>query len=158
MNTSQVDLKLRTGKAGAYTFRLADKNKLGTVKKVILVDDIAKVNTDLMQIDSYTYTNSTATTTTTSRFHLLLSREVVTGLMNAGNNNILIKTEGKHLSLSGLEGEAQVNFYSAIGKLIYQFNNVSNSNVLDINIQGMYVMDINTTTQHSRVKVLINNK
>lgn len=158
MNTSQVDLKLRTGKAGAYTFRLADKNKLGTVKKVILVDDVEKVNTDLMQVESYTYTNSTATTTTTSRFHLLLSREAITGLTNAGNNAVSVKTDGKHVSLTGLEGDAQVNFYSAIGKLLFQFNNVNNTNVLDINIQGMYVVDINTATQHARVKVLINNK
>ncbi|HRZ98760.1 MAG TPA: T9SS type A sorting domain-containing protein, partial [Paludibacter sp.] len=67
-----------------------------------------------------------------------------------------IRTNGRKVTLTGLNGKAAVNMYDAVGKLIYQYDNVTNDNSFDVNIAGMYIMDINTETQQVRVKVIVN--
>ncbi len=155
LNTTRVDLKVRTGKEDTYTISMIDINKVTGLNKVILVDTETGIQTNLLE-ESYTYYNSDNGTTTSSRFYILLSSEVVTDFIYNGNDNIKIRTNGRKVTLTGLNGKASVNMYDAVGKLIYQYDNVTNDNSFDVNIAGMYIMDINTETQQVRVKVIVN--
>jgi len=156
LNTTQVDLKVRTGKSGTYTISMIDKEKVTGVKKVILVDTETGARTNLLD-QSYTYDNTVGGTNISSRFYILLSGENITGFSYVGNDNIQIRTSGGKVYLSGLTGTAEVRMYDAVGKLINQFTGVSNDKPLNVNVPGMYIMDINTGSQKARVKLIINN-
>jgi hypothetical protein len=155
-NTKRIDLKVRTGKADIYTISMIDKEKLNNVKKVVLVDNETLAQTNLFD-QSYTYETNVSTTNTSSRFHIIVSGEEANGINYTGNGDIKIRTNGKKVTLSGLNGKAGVNMYDAVGKLVYQYTNVSNDNSFNVNIPGMYIMDISTETQQVRIKLLVNN-
>jgi len=127
------------------------------VKQVILVDTETKVQTNLMN-QSYSFETVGSSTNTSSRFYVLLSGEEANGFNFVGKDNIQISTSGNKVYLSGLKGEAHVRMYDAVGKLIYQFSEVRNENPIDVNVPGLYIVDISTASQKARVKLLVNNK
>lgn len=155
LNTTRVDLKVRTGKQDTYTISMMDKEKATGITKVILVDTETGIQTNLFE-QSYSYDIDINSSTISSRFYILLTSEVVTGYNYLGNENVKIRTNGKKVTLTGLNGKATVHMYDAIGKLIYQYANVSNDNSFDVNIPGMYIMNISTETQQVRVKIIVN--
>ncbi len=156
LNTSLVNLKLRTGKAGTYTIGMIDKEKLVDIKKVILVDTETKAQTNLMN-QSYTFDITNATSTISSRFYVTLSTEEANGLNVIGGTGISVHSTGNKVYLNGLNGQADLRLFDAAGKLIYQFSGVENSVPVMINVPGLYIMDINANGQNARVKLIINN-
>ena len=154
-STKQVDFKVRTGSIGNYTIKLSNKEKVYGLTKVILVDTETGIQTNLLEKDAYTFTNTS--TGISSRFYIQFARENASGIYNTGNG-ITIKNQGNKITLSGLNGAARVNMYDVVGKLIYQFNEINNDNSFYVGIPGVYIMDINSGTENTRMKVLIKNQ
>ncbi len=155
-DTQRVDLKVRTGTVGTYTIKLTDAAKAPGLKKIVLVDAFTGIRTDLLQTESYTYENTE--TGTSDRFYILFSNDGTTGINIGNNDGISIITKGKNLNFSGLKGVAHVNMYDVVGKLIYQYSDIANNQSFDVDIPGVYMVDISTETQKARIKVLINDR
>ncbi len=156
LNTERVDLKIRIATVGAYTIKLTNKDMLNNIKAAILVDTETGLQTDLINSeDGYTF-DATATGTS-SRFYILLSPNISTIIDRNGNEDIDVIIKGKNISLSGLNGKAGVRMYDVVGKLMYKYNEFQNGQSFDVNVPGVYLMDINTKTQDAKIKVLIQN-
>lgn len=157
MNTERVDLKVRIGAIGAYTIKLTNKDILNNIKTAILVDTETGLQTDLIS-SAEGYPFDATETGTSGRFYILLSPNISTILSKTGNEEIDVLIKGKRISLTGLKGEAGVKMYDVVGKLMYKYDEMRNGQSFDVNIPGVYLMDIKTETQNTKIKVLIKNK
>ncbi len=152
-NTQQVQLKIRTGVKGLYTIKLTDAEKAGGISKAILVDKLTGLRTDLLVEESYTF--EVTETGESDRFFILFAKDGTTNIPIGNEDGILVTTKGSKITLNGLKGKAHVNMYDIIGKLLYQYKDISNNQSFDVYVPGVYLMDIVTKTQSVRQKVLI---
>ncbi len=151
-----VDLKIRTGKTGTYTIKISDKSQLNKVEKIILSDTETGISTDLLSADGYNYYSNQ--TGTSSRFKVLLSTENANGIIQAKNDGIFAIVQGTHVIVKGITEVSKVSIYDAVGKLIQRNNSVINGEKLELNQQGVYLMEISNDNQRARIKVLISQK
>ena len=155
VTVDKVHLKVRTGKTGTYRIRLEDSYRAPNYTSVMLVDTDNDFKTELLDTEGYSYESTT--TGVSSRFYVLLTKEEANDIEFVGNDGIIIITRGKNITLKGVKGLAGVRMYDVVGKLLYQYQNITNGGSFDVNVPGVYIMDISTETQNARVKILINN-
>jgi hypothetical protein len=154
-DTNRVNLIVRNGSVGTYTISMSEHSKVAGLKQAILVDSETGLRTDLLT-SSYTYENIVPGTS--SRFYVLFSNETTTEITQVGNSNISVSAIGKNIKLFGLTGPANVNMYDVVGKLIYQFTDITEGKSFNVSVPGVYIMDINSGLQHEKIKILIKNQ
>ena len=154
-DTNRVNLVVRNGSVGDFTISMSNQSKLTALKQAILVDTETGLRTDLLTT-SYTY-NNFVPGTSSSRFYILFSPDNTTDIAPKGNSDISVIPTGRNIRLNGLKGVASVNMYDVVGKLIYQYTDIAEGQSFNVNVPGVYVMDISTESQRTRIKILINN-
>ena len=154
-DTKRVNLVVRNGAVGDFSIGMSELSKITNLKQAILVDTETGLRTDLLET-SYTY-NNTVPGTSSSRFYILFSPDNTTDIAPNGNSDISVIPTGRNIRLNGLKGVASVNMYDVVGKLIYQYTDIAEGQSFNVNVPGIYIMDISTESQRERIKILINN-
>lgn len=157
LNTEQVKLKINIANTGTCVMQIKNKENLNNIESVVLVDTETGLQTDLIQVDKYSFEANT--TGTSERFYILLKTKNQTGINNLfRNNDIEVTVKGNNVSLNDLKGNANVRMYDVVGKLMYNFPNLKNNQSFNIKVPGIYFVDISTETQNKKVKILIQNE
>ncbi len=158
--TMTIPLSMYVGVAGTYTITVADiANKVSRFKSVILKDNTTGSSTELLKDSVYTFTAAYGTTNT--RMALMLEvDDVVTSLSVDGNakNSILVKQNSGRITLENLEGEANVTIFDVTGKLIAEYDAVTNYQTLPISLKGVYVLEVSTKNQSEQFKLFVYEK
>lgn len=154
LNTQKVNLRIQNNKAGLYSIKLSEKEKLNKIESVMLVDTQTGIETDLVNSNGYTY--ETSEVGVIDRFYILFSTNNSTGVQPVHTNgDIDVKIMGRNISLSGLTDDAGVSMYDVVGKLMYRFTEIKNGQSFEVKVPGVYIMEVNAGKQQTKIKVLI---
>ena len=81
---------------------------------------------------------------------------ITTGLIDKSPTELVIKTAGKALLLSGFSGKATLYLYSLTGGLMYENSNVVANQYLQINVhEGLYIAHIKVGTNELMTKIML---
>jgi hypothetical protein len=153
-NTERVDLQLKINSPGTHTIKISKPEQLRNINTATLVDTETGLRTDLITNENG-YTFDAISKGVSNRFYIMLATNTSVKTGKTGNEDINVLLKGRNITLTGIKGNAYIRMYDVVGKLMYQYKDLQNGQSIDVNVPGVYLLEIKTDTQNERVKVLI---
>lgn len=155
-NTS-VALGFNAGESNTYTISASQLANFDADTRIVLVDNLRSVQTDLSAGESYTFTSDA--TSSTTRFTVLFKSKTGTTEVENTNINHKVYTSGDKIRLDiyqTIDENASVTVYNCIGQSIY--TQKINSNKIELNKSfksGVYFVYLQNVNLKSTEKVIV---
>jgi len=146
-----LPLGVYTRTAGTATIS-ADASSARTLSKLLLWDNTAKVETNLLATN-YTFAADAGINNT--RFLLSAQRIATETEMSEEVGAPTVTTMKTKLLVSYLSGENNILVYDAIGRVVVSKHTVDSSVEIPISIRGMYTVKIETATKSWKLKTVL---
>lgn len=149
--TKEILVEVTIAESGRYNISIEDITKIKQLQKVVLLDTETSAETELLTEQSYTFEGTQGIK---KHFKVILI-ENPDKIISEENNEIIIKTVGNSVNITGLINQGTVKVYDATNKLTQHFSTVENNFMFEMRKSGIFVIEVKTPTQLSRVKVFI---
>ncbi len=146
--TNTVNLVVTTGVAGTYTISLSDIASASDYTSILLVDGNKQTN---LLDGNYTFITN-GSLTKSMQLELGIS---YTAINEVSDTNSKVSCSGDKVTLSGLEGTANVQVYDVTGRLLQSFKTIENNQTVTLANKGVNLLEIVTTTGTTNIKVLV---
>ncbi len=158
VETTVVPVAYFTPNAGAYTISYKPSAKSENINKLILVDKVKGIETDLLATPAYTI-NTVAKESNATRFELIIGRakdNVETGIpIVSTESKVIVSAAEKQLIIHGLNAKATVSIFDLTGKKVATYSNIDNNQIIPTNLVGIYMVKVENATQKTTVKVIL---
>ncbi|MCX6308034.1 MAG: T9SS type A sorting domain-containing protein, partial [Bacteroidia bacterium] len=160
IDSKELTLGFRPGKAGTYTLKASELLNLTEGTKVFLKDKLLDVVQDLTQAPDYTFTSDAVTTT--DRFSIVISKIATSLAVTAGKPSFTTYAEQNgqvHVQLQNLEMKGtRINVYSVSGQLLVTRPAVETNTSFNLNLpNGLYLIEVSQEGYVGRKKIVLNN-